>query len=279
MSAVDDLETSVNDNQPIELYEFLGTYKNYFYTSDGLPVLFNGRVFEPLRRLSRSPVKAGTDTEESASCRVTIPVRSDLIADYGFQTTPPKLGLNILRVYRNLLPYETNYRTIWTGPVTNISIKGNSAILDIPSLFSSLLGSSCPSVNFQTPCNHVLYDPDTCRVPRVPNSVDTTVASILSGGMVIRLLSYGAFPPSDYVSGEILIPSQSERRMVIGADDGTGELTVNYPFGRIVQGTAVQVARGCDHAWKGHCLTRYGNTKRFGGHPVIPPVNVFESGL
>lgn len=189
------------------------------------------------------------------------------------------MELTIRRIYRELTPYESNFRIYWRGPVTNISIKGKTAQIDVPSIFSSVLGASCPSFYFQSPCNHVLFDPDTCGVSRVANSVSTTVLQVLSNGQVIRMNSYGAFTPDEFVAGEIYIPSQNERRMIIGADIGNGELTVNYSFGRIQQGTAVQFTRGCDHAWKGHCKTRYGNTDRFGGHPLIPPVNLFGSGF
>lgn len=279
MSAIDDMETSVHDSKPVELYQFLGSYKNYYYTSAAEPEVFEGITYIPMPDLSRNSVKAGTNTEENAAVKVTMPVTAELIADYGFQTTPPRLLLNVIRVYRELLPYETNYRVYWRGPVTNISIKGRKATLDVPSIFSSVLGASCPSFYFQSPCNHVLFDPQTCGVPRVDNSVSTTVLQVLAGGQVVRMNSYGSFTPDEFVSGEIYIPSQNERRMIIGADVGNGQLTVNYPFGRIAEGTPVQFTRGCDHAWKGHCKTRYNNTPRFGGHPLVPPVNLFESGF
>lgn len=278
MSAIDDRETSVHGSLPIELYEFLGSYKNYHYTSAAFPYTFEGQVYAPMPNLSRNNVRTGTNTEENAAVKVTMPVSADLIADYGFQTTPPKLLLNIIRIYEDLLPYETNNRVYWRGPVTNISIKGKNAVLDVPSIFSSVLSYACPSFYYQTPCNHVLFG-EGCGVSRVDNSVSTTVAQVLASGQVIRLNAYGAFSPDEFIAGEILIPSQNERRMIIGADIGNGELTVNYPFGRIPVGIPVQVTRGCDHAWKGHCLTRYNNTERFGGHPLIPAVNLFESGF
>lgn len=279
MSAIDDIESSVHSSKPVELYEFLGSYKNYYYTSAAEDFTFNGIPYAPLVNLSRTSIKAGTNNEESAAVKVTLPVTADIISDYGFQTTPPRLLLNIIRIYRELLPYESNFRVQWRGPVTNINIKGRNAQLDVPSIFSSVLGASCPSFYFQSPCNHVLYDPDTCGVPRTENSVSTAVLQVLSGGQVVRLASYGPFAPEEFIGGEILIPNQNERRMVIGADNSNGQLTVNYPYGRIGSGTSVQVTRGCDHAWKGHCKTRFNNTRRFGGHPLIPNINLFESGF
>lgn len=279
MSAIDDLEVSVHASQPVELYQFLGSYKNYYYTTDAEEHSFEGQIYTPIKDMKRNSVKTGTNTEENAAVKVSLPMDSEIIADYGFQTTPPRLLLNIIRIYRELTPYETNYRVYWRGPVTNISIQGRTATLDVPSIFASVLGASCPSFYFQTPCNHVLFDPQTCGVSRVDNSVSTTIVQLLSGLQVVRLAGYGSFTPDEFVAGEIYIPSQNERRMIIGADIGNGELTVNYPFGRAVPGTNVQATRGCDHAWKGHCKTRYNNTPRFGGHPLIPPINLFESGV
>lgn len=279
MSAIDDMELSVHDSMPVELYEFLGSYKNYYYTSAAEPYVFDGRTYYPIVGLTRTSIKTGTNTDENAAVKVTMPVTTELITDYGFQTTPPRLDLTIRRIYQTLTPYETNFRIYWRGPVTNISIKNRNATLDVPSIFASVLGASLPSFYFQSPCNHVLFDPQTCGVSRVANSVSTTVIEVLELGQVIRMTDYGSFSPDEFIAGEIYIPSQSERRMVIGADVGNGELTVNYPFGRISQGTAVQFTRGCDHAWKGHCKTRYNNTDRFGGHPLIPPINLFASGF
>lgn len=279
MSAIDDMELSVHDSMPIELYEFIGSYKSYFYTSSEFSVSFNSRIYEPITALSRTSIKTGTSTDTNAAIKVTMPVKTELITDYGFQTTPPELNLTVYRIYRGLTPYSSNFRVYWKGPVSNISIKNREATLDVPSIFSSVLGSSLPSFYFQSPCNHVLFDPDTCRVSRVDNSVSTTVNLVSEGGQVIRMNSYGLFTPDEFIAGEIYVPSQNERRMIIGADVGNGDLTVNYPFGRIGVGTAIQFTRGCDHAWKGHCKTRYDNTDRFGGHPLIPPVNLFQSGF
>lgn len=279
MSAILDLESTPDQSSPAELYEFLGSYKNYYYASAAEEFTFNGVVYTPIVDLSRDSAKIGTDSDQNNAMKVTLPVTAELITDYGFQTTPPQLGLNLYRIDRNLTPYESNFRTLWSGPVSSINIKGKTAEIDVPSILSSLLAGSCPTFYFQSPCNHVLFDPNTCRVSRVANSVNATVAQVLSGGQVLQMSTYGAFAITDFIAGEVLIASQNERRMIIGADAGAGTLTVNYPFGKVTVGTSVQFTRGCDHAWKGHCKTRYNNTLRFGGHPLIPNVNVFASGL
>jgi hypothetical protein len=277
--STDTLEASVHDSQPVELYQFLGSYKNYYLTSDAEPFVFQGVTYIPIAGLVRTSIKAGTHAESNTTLKVTLPVANDIIADYAFQVTPPSLKLNLFRVYRGLTPPESNYKLYWNGPITNINVAGNKATMDIPSIFSNALGGSCPSVYFQTPCNHVLFDALTCKVPRAANSVDTMVAEVLSGGMVVRLATLGAFPAIEYVGGELFVGTQNERRMIIGGDNSTGLLTVNYPFGRLAPGTAIQGTRGCNHAWKGDCKNRYNNTVNFGGHPLIPALNIFETGF
>lgn len=41
MSDYDDKEESVGDSAPFELYEFVGSYRNYYMTSDVLAHVFN----------------------------------------------------------------------------------------------------------------------------------------------------------------------------------------------------------------------------------------------
>lgn len=279
MTAIDVKEQGIDISIPIELYEFIGSYKNYYLTSCSREITFQGHTYTPIVGLKRNNVKSGTNSEDNITVKLSIPVQSEIITDYGFQVTPPKLDCTIYRIYEDLTPYDSNFRIYWTGPVANISISDMVASIEIPSIFSNALGGSCPSIYFQTPCNFVLFDPNTCKVSRVANSVSTTVETISANGLEIKLASLGAFSATDFTAGEIYIPSQSERRMVVSADAGTGILKVNYAFGRLLPGDTVQITRGCDHAWKGHCKTRYNNVANFGGHPLIPPVNLFESGF
>jgi hypothetical protein len=278
MTAIDDKEISVHNSAPIELYEFVGSYKNYYFTSTYDSFFFKDHSYIPVPGMIRSSIKAGSNADDNATAKITLPVENDLIADYGFQVTPPKLQLNIYRIYRDLTPYNSNFRLYWTGPVTNISIKGTIATLDVPSILSNNLGSHCPSVFFQTPCNNVLFD-ELCGVSRDANLVNTTITSLDITKRIFQLASLGAFTATDFIGGEIYITAQNERRMIVAADVGTGNITVNYPFGRGNIGDGVQITRGCDHAWKGDCKNRYNNTSRFGGHPLIPALNLFESGF
>jgi hypothetical protein len=66
MPTFDDNEVSVQDSQPIELYKFVGSFKNYLYTSSDRVEVFAGENYQPIA-VTRSRVKAGTQEDTNLS--------------------------------------------------------------------------------------------------------------------------------------------------------------------------------------------------------------------
>src|SRR5574337_1098682 len=189
MTIYSDCETSMHDSEPIECYEFVGSYKTYLYTSGDLPVSVNGRVFAPIP-ITRTNVKAGTHNEDNLDIRIEMPITTALVKDYGFQITPPRLRLTIYRVHRGT-NYASDYAIYWTGDITSINISNNKASFTIPSVFGNAMAGTIPSVSYQTPCNHVLFD-SGCKISRAANMVTTTV--VTASGNSVQIASSGAFP-------------------------------------------------------------------------------------
>lgn len=273
MSDYDVMEESIDDSAPYELYEWVGTYRNYFMTTDMLTHVFNGSNYNPVAGLKRSTLKAGTHDEDNVDMTITIPITEQIVKDYGFQTTPPRLVLNIYRFQRD----AATFVQYWKGPVASISIDDENATFRTPSKFGNMLQGSIPNIYIQPPCNNVLFD-DFCRVSRVLNSVDTVVTSI--EGRVINISSTGSFPDGWFIGGEIAMPSNNERRMIVAQ---TGPLlTVNYAFANLSVGSSVQVTAGCDHSYDGvNGCPKHNNQKNFGGCPFVPGEsnNPFTSGI
>lgn len=257
-----DKETSIDDGAPYELYQFIGSYRSYYLTTDLVEHVYDGRTYVPTSGLKRSSIKAGTHEESSIDMTVELPISEQLVRDYAFQTTPPSLELIIHRFQRG----EASGVVYWRGPVASIVVANKKATLRVPSNFSAILQGNIPSVYVQPPCNHVLFD-EMCGVSRVDNSVDTTVASV--SGRNITIASAGGFPDGWFLGGEIVVPARNERRMVI-AHAGTA-ITVNYEFARLLPGESVQVAAGCDHSYTGvNGCPKYNNKPRYGGCPFVP---------
>lgn len=240
MAEYDDHETSISNSAPYELYEWIGTYRNYYMTSDVIAHEFNSRQYMPVAGLERSALSVGTHADDGIDITVQIPIGEQIVKDYAFQTTPPSLELTIYRFQRD----TEEYAAYWKGKVASISTSDEFATFRSPSKFGSMLSGNIPSVFIQPPCNNVLFD-ELCKVGRVANSLDTSVASV--SGNVVTIPSLGGFASDWFVGGEIAVSARNERRMIV-AQDGVN-LTVNYAFSNLSEGTAIQVTAGCDHSF------------------------------
>lgn len=269
MAYVED-EVSVHGSAPVELYLFEGTFGEYCYTSSELPVTFEGRDYLPVP-MQRSEVVAGTQDDDKLDVTVELPVTAELIRVYAFQISPPELEVTIYRKHRGSA--FDDFALYWVGKVGGVSVSEGIGTLRSPSILSEALSGNAPSVYYQTPCNHVLFD-NRCQVSRVANSVTTEVTSV--NDIFVAVASIGGKPDLFFVGGE-MVTEHGERRMVIGQAGLT--LTVNYPFANVVEGTSVEVVAGCDHDYEGDCASKFDNQKQYGGFKFIPTYNPFESGI
>jgi len=274
MTDYDDKEESQTESAPVELYEFLGSYKNYYMTSDVNLVTFQGSVYNPVPGLTRSSLKVGTHEDDSVDITINVPISEQLIKDYAFQTTPPALNLTVYRLQRDAV----NWVAYWKGPIVSISVTNEFATIRTPSKFGTMLTGNIPNVYIQPPCNNVLFD-SLCKVSRAANSLDTTVATIVDL-KTITIPSLGGFPDGLFQGGEVAVTARNERRMIV-AQSGT-QLTVNYEFAKMAVGTSIQVTAGCDHSYEGaNGCPKFSNQANFGGCPFVPGEsnNVFQSGV
>lgn len=273
MSDYDDKETSISDSAPYELFEFVGTYKSYYMTSDNLPHTFGGRTYNPTPGLKRNNLKINSNEDDSSDIYIEVPITEQIAKDCAFQITPPSLSLTIYRFQR----YAASYVPYWKGNITSVSVSNEFAKFQTYSKLGYIMQGNIPNVYIQPPCNNVLFD-ELCKVSRVSNSVDTEVTSI--SGNTISLLSLGSFAANWFVGGEIAITARNERRTIIAQSANT--VTVNYEFSKLSVGTAVQVTAGCDHSYSGsNGCPKFSNQRNFGGCPFVPGEsnNLFSGGI
>lgn len=268
-------ERSQSRAKPRELYKFEGTYGNYYYTSQQEDVVYDdgdGRGPQTYEAYSmkRTGIKIGTHEDDGLDITVELPVRLQVVQDYAFQISPPKLRLTIYR-YHTL----ADVRTSWVGPVSGIRLSKGVASIKSPSILSNALSGSCPSVYYQTPCNRILFD-EGCKVDRAANSVEAAIVAISESGTTITLSTIGSKPAGFFRAGELLLPS-GERRMVI--DQSGTSVLINFPFSRVTKHQRCELTAGCDHAYNGDCLNKFDNQVQFGGFMFIPNINPFSNGL
>lgn len=263
---------SIHSGQPIECFEIVTSYFTYLHTSCDRTVTVAGKTFTPLA-MKRNEVKAGAQSEDNADVQIEIPATCKLAKDCAYFLTPPRMDLTIYRVHEGD-DFSLDYVIYWKGVVANFSLEGQIAKIRIPSIFANVLSSAIPTIYYQNPCNHVLFD-GGCKVPRADNNVVTTI--LLAANLSVQIASVGGFPTGYFNGGEIVLSGTGERRMI--TDHTADVLTISYPFGAVNDGDACEVTAGCDHAYEGDCKLKFDNKINYGGFPFIPSINPFRSGF
>lgn len=264
-----DTENSATEGAPIELYEFRGTFNNYFMTSSLNEVISRGQRFLPVS-VMRNALKISTAENTDGTLEIEMPFDHALVREYAYQNAPPDLRLTINRCHRN---DPDNTVILWRGRVTGFSVEAGKAKLRVPASFSYLLEGNTPNPRYQGPCNHVLYDA-RCGVDPSLHQHVATVSSIVGNRISLSSLP---FATDEAAAGMIFSNSSNEGRMVV-SNQGD-EVVVTYGFSGLRVGHSVTIRKGCDHSMQGHCKTRFSNGARFGGFNAVPDRNPFTSSL
>lgn len=265
MSEYDDLEASRAASRPIELYRFIGSFREYHYTSSDRAINFNGTRYYPVT-VTRSQVKAGTQEDETLSMDLQIPFDTQVVLDYAYSQTPPKLTLE---VYRQQNSGTKPWSVFWQGLVRGFTVSGREAKVQVPSIFSLALQGDIPNVYFQSPCNHTLYN-ERCTVSRAVNRFDSFLTGVNGTNLVIN---DAPAVDNDFAAGELVNMRTGERRLILSNVGMV--ISLGYPFVDAMPGDEIEMFRGCDHSFE-TCKAKFANGINFGGYKDIPADNPFE---
>ena len=272
MTIYQDSDQSTHDAAPVEAYKFIGSFTTYRYTSNPTAITVNSEVYEPLTGLTRKSAKAGTQAESKLDLTVEMPFETDIVQDYAFDQSPPRLTLELRRVHR-ADDFGTDFVLFWKGRVTSFTVQKRMASLRIPSLFATAMEGDVPNAFYQGPCNHVLFDA-RCKVVRSSHNTVTDVVTV--GTTSIEVLADG-FADGLLAGGEMLNQGTSEKRLIL--DNQADLITIAYPFVGLEIGDSVELTRGCNHLFDDGVNTRdcksFTNQPNFGGFPFIPGDNPF----
>jgi len=268
MSDFDQLEQSVAASVPVEGYKFIGSFRTYLYTSADKAQVINGETYSSIA-VKRSNVKAGTQEDDNLSLDLDLPFDIDVIRDYAYAQTPPKL---VLEVYRQQFDNALAWSLFWRGIVRGFDVSERTAKVQVPSIFSLALQGEIPNVYFQTPCNHVLYDA-RCGQLRSDHSYTSYVQAV---DRVTIALTTAPASTGILAAGEIVSLRNGERRLILSNDGST--IGIGYPFVDLQPGDKVELVKGCDHSIA-TCKTRFNNVINFGGFPYIPADNPFSGSV
>ena len=262
-----DTEVSIHDGRPIELYRFISPTTTYRYTSAGQDFDLDGEIFQA-QPIQRNALQ-GTSQDDSPTLDIQIAIIAEVVQDFAFQISENNLRLELLRSHGT----TATTSLIWEGDVSGIGVRGRTARIRVPSRFGSSLSAPVPSVYYQSQCNHSLYDA-RCQVARSAFQQNTQTDTVAQ--TAITVASVGGNPDQWFLGGEIVRVTDGERRLIV-RQIGLN-LVINFPFRTMNVGDQVQLFAGCDRTAR-TCRDKFSNIINFGGHPLIPLQNVFETGL
>lgn len=259
------IETSVDQGEPIELYKF--TYGDqpdqvYGYTDGEQPVVFNTIEYRPI------PIQRGqisiSGTLDKAALTVKLPGSSEIPEMFRVYSPSTVINLEIYQGHAN--DPDKQFLLCWSGRVLNCRWVKREASLTCEPITTSLKRPGLRR-NYQYGCPHVLYDPTSCRASKAAATVEATVQAI--DGTLVSLSVAGN---EDYEGGVVEWRQPNGRReirTVVRVISGAYLLS-GSPIG-LMGGMKVNLSKGCDHSLAG--CAKHDNIPNFGGFPWIPLKN------
>lgn len=281
--AYDDIEQSVDQGEPVTLFEFLygDTMGDaYRYAATLSPntdtIVAAGMQWAPFQIRHGDITNSGN--LDRAKLKVSMSIRAE-IAEL-FKVAPPSRPVR-LRIWRGHVA-DGDYRMIWSGRVLDAEWDGPEVTFSAEPLATSLRRIGLRRF-YQYGCSHVLYGPE-CKASRAAN----TGAGRVVGSNDLRHVDVQIErTPIPLVAGHLiggvlrltLADGREALRTITSAQEtGSNRFSIHLisALVGISSGLAVDVSRGCEHNFQ-TCRDRFRNTPNFGGCPNIPTKNPFTA--
>ena len=271
--AFTDAETSIFDNDPIELYQFKRNGTSFRYTSSDEDVIFQANTYTAAS-LKRGRIEATPDLGKN-NLKIKTSRRLPFASQFLTSSPTDVIELTITRIHDS----DADPAITWIGRVINVSFADNETEITAAPLSSSLKrpGLRRP---YQLDCPHVLYESATCRVVQSLQAVTGNISAV-SGNLITApefIISINAlYDANHFVGGivEFTTASLTDRRFITDHDNATGQLTLNLPYADLVIGSVVVAYPGCDRL-VGTCNGKFANLVNHGGFPFIPTKNPMD---
>ena len=272
MSTFISKELSQQSGEPAFLYEFqLGTTVRRFHNVEGvLDVLGNDWNKESI---SHDEPEVSAEARTS-SLAIHLPASNVFVSEFTVKTPTAKAIVLIRRVQLAAL---TDPKLFFQGVVRNLRwTKGTTRAALICAPVEGRFAKRAPRVGFSSQCPNMLFDIN-CKASRAANLYTGTASAVSGRTLVVSGIDGGGRGAGWAKTGEIVVLSTGERRMVT-AHVATDTLTLMYPFDVDPTGESVEVTRGCARSLAA-CLSIQGDVLNFGGWPHVPGRNVFMAGV
>ena len=269
-------ESSVEDGQPVELYQFTIGAAVYLYTSNENDILVTGIGLHTAIPIQRGKITASRE-KNGDRLEVRLPSSNPVAQNYVNSVPGERAFLTVRRMHQPDVDQQTI--TIFIGTVQQAQFQENRTIasLQVASLSSSD-NRQMPRLTFQGLCNHMLYD-DLCQIDETDAAFRFTFPVTAVSGNTITCAGANAAAvaaglPDFFEWG--FITFQGDYRLITAQ---AGDLlTVQIPFSLSPLGESVMVNAGCKHRLREDCRDKFANVENYGGFSFVPLKNPFGPG-
>lgn len=267
----DPYETSVEDGNKAECYEFSGTGLLVQQTSASEEVdLGSGEVYEPAA-IDRSGAEATSDHNANSRLEVYVPRDHPVAVLYRTLVPATAVSLRIIAVHVDDPALQTD--GVWLGTVRACTVDGDKATLTCEPIPGGFAREGL-RMAYERRCGYQLFqsgDPG-CNVVAATYTVAGVVSAV--SGNTITATAFSAKANGWFTLGKALVGGDIR---LITAHSGS-VLTLLLPFSDTNVGDVIQATAGCDRL-RGTCNTKFGNLANYPGCDWIPTKNPFQVGL
>lgn len=263
-------ETSIQDGQPLELYDFQWSTSRELYCSGQEDYDDNGDIYRatPIKRSGTSINSAG----KVSKIKLEVPRDFQIAALHVANIPGRTVWLEIKRLHLSdgVTPEIVTY---WKGRVIGTEFIGATAEVECEPI-DAILEKEGLRRSYQFGCPHMLYSGD-CQLLKELWQQNVAGGSITHSGTTITSAAFGSYADGWFVNGWI-VQNGLYQRLIVGHTGN--DLTVLEPFYDTGPADFYVAYAGCDRTWA-TCRDKFSNGDNYGGFRHIPTNNPFENGL
>lgn len=263
-----DFETSLQNGQPVRLYQFQRGPLRWGYTSADRDILHLSITFKSIEGGIIDDGIRQTNDAQADTLNLTVPAKLDIAQMYRVIAPSQTVAVTIFDLHFG----DAGYLVVWVGQVAGVLFKDQyTAKIQCQTLAATLERTGLRKT-WSRNCPHTLYD-DACKAPRSLYRVDGLIDRI--DGVSIGFADAAAQPNGFYAGGYIEWTSQYglEQR---GIESHQGDLLTIYGGASgLAIGQELAIYAGCDRTLN-TCHTRFNNVPNYGGAPYMPGKSPFD---
>jgi len=273
MSSYNELETSLDQNQPTRLYLFFRGGLQWRYTTHSQDITYQGLAFTSIPGINDNGLR---QTGQATADALQITGPASLPVAQLWRGTPPGGAIN-LTVY-DLQWDDASDGLVgivsWVGQVTDAKTTADRCVLTAQSL-NALLDRQGLRLTWQRECPHAFGDKN-CGADVSLYRVATVIGALNGASVTANTLA--GFRDRWFIGGWLswsIGGGETESRGIEAYNPATGTITLIGGTTGLTVGQAVEVYPGCPGTTEA-CQGDFNNLPNYGGCPGMPGVSPFD---